>query len=156
MNKKINFRHISEFQLPEQSPGYLLWRVSTQWRALAEKALKAYDLTHPQFVVLASLAWLTQDGKKVSQIDVGRMAGLDPNTTSQILRGLEKKKMIERTQSVDERSKNPIVTALGRKILEKALPAVEKADILFFEKIHKEDIGILLKLFQQLMGQSKT
>ncbi len=151
MTRKTDFRHISEFQQPEQSPGYLLWRVSIQWRSLIEKALKVYDLTHPQFVVLASLAWLTQDGKKVSQIEVGRMAGLDPNTTSQILRGLEKKKMIERTQSVDERSKNPAVTELGRKILEKALPAVEKTDMTFFENANQNDIAILINFFQKLM-----
>jgi DNA-binding MarR family transcriptional regulator len=150
MNKNVSFRHISEFNQPEQSPGYLLWRISIQWRALVEKALKEHDLTHPQFVVLAALAWLTQDDKEVSQINVGRMAGLDPNTTSQILRGLEKKKIIERTQSVDERSKNPIVTELGRKILEKALPAVEKADALFFKKINQKDIVTLVNLFQKL------
>jgi len=152
MNKNVSFRHISEFNQPEQSPGYLLWRISTQWRSLVEKALKEHDLTHPQFVVLASLAWLTQDDKKVSQVDVGRMAGLDPNTTSQILRGLEKKKIIERTQSVDERSKNPAITVEGRALFKSVLPAVEKVDTIFFDRLKDSEKNILTKYFKKLIA----
>jgi DNA-binding MarR family transcriptional regulator len=92
----INFKKISVFQAPEDSPGYLLWRVSTQWRREIEVALKPFDLTHPQFVILATTGWLTKQGAKVSQIEIGQQAGLDPNTTSQILRGLEAKALIAR------------------------------------------------------------
>jgi len=155
MTNKIHFRHISEYQSPEQSPGYLLWRVSIRWRNVIEKTLRQYDLTHPQFVVLASLAWLTKDGKKVSQIDVGRVAGLDSNTTSQIFRGLEKKDMIERTQSVDERSKNPILTLLGSKTLAKAMPAVEKSDNAFFALLKVDEKNTLIQCFNKFITIEK-
>src|SRR3990172_12382089 len=108
----VNFKHISIHTTPDESPGYLLWRVSMQWRSSIEKVLKPFHLTHPQFVILAALGWLTKDGNTVNQLDIGRMAGLDPNTTSQILRGLDTKKLIKRIHSVDARSKNPIVTSL--------------------------------------------
>lgn len=147
----INFKHISLYKTPEESPGYLLWRVSTQWRSAIEKALKPLDLTHPQFVVLATLAWLTKDGKKVSQIDVGRMAALDPSTTSQIVRGLEAKKFIKRKHSVDERSKNPVITELGSAALAKAMPAVEQADVQFFKKINESQVITLVQLFQKFI-----
>lgn len=151
MIKKIDFKHISEFQLPGESPGYLLWRVSIAWRNTIEKTLKDFGLTHPQFVVLAALGWLTQGGKKVSQADVGKMAGLDPNTTSQILRGLERKKLIKRVQKVDERSKNPTLTETGIDILSQAMPAVEKADESFFATINPKELVSLNQLFQKLM-----
>jgi Transcriptional regulators len=149
--EKINFRHISQFATPDESPGYLLWQVSTRWRTAIESVLKPLNLTHPQFVLLATVAWLTKDGKSVSQADIGRMASLDPNTTSQIIRGLEAKQFIKRMQSVDERSKNPILTALGFEQLSKALPQVEKADAHFFVKLKTVEVSDMVKLFQKLM-----
>jgi DNA-binding MarR family transcriptional regulator len=149
--EKINFRHISKFETPDKSPGYLLWQVSTRWRIAIEAVLKPLNLTHPQFVLLATIAWLIKDGKSVSQADIGRMASLDPNTTSQIIRGLEAKQFIKRTQSVDERSKNPTVTTLGAEQLSKALPAVEKADSDFFAKLETTEASDVVKLFQKLM-----
>jgi len=147
---KFDFKHVSLHGVPDDSPGYLLWRVSTKWRSAIEKVLKAFGLTHPQFVILASLAWLTRDGNKVSQADVGKVAGLDPNTTSQILRGLEVKKLIKRVQSIDERSKNPTLTAAASKLLAKALPAVEKEDIVFFDSLKSREVENLLRYFQKL------
>lgn len=142
---------MSQFETPDESPGYLLWQISTRWRTAIETVLKPLDLTHPQFVVLATTAWLTKDKKSVSQVDISRMTGLDPNTTSQIIRGLEAKQFIKRTQSVDERSKNPIVTALGAEQLSKALPAVEKADAHFFATLETAEVRNMVKLFQKLM-----
>lgn len=148
---EINFKHISLYKTPDESPGYLLWRVSTQWRSAIEKTLKLLNLTHPQFVLLATLAWLTKDDKRVSQIDIGRMAALDPNNTSQILRSLEAKKFINRKHSVDERSKNPVITDLGWAVLTKALPAVEQADAQFFSKLMDSEVNTMVQLFQKLM-----
>ncbi|HEV2600659.1 MAG TPA: MarR family transcriptional regulator [Candidatus Babeliales bacterium] len=151
MSDPINFRHISVYQTPDESPGYLLWRVSMQWRTAIEKALKTVSLTHPQFVVLATLGWLTKDGSKVNQVEIGKMASLDPNTTSQILRGLERKKLIKRINSVDERSKNPMLTPSGKDILTQALPLVEQTDAQFFAKISSDELESFIRLFHQLM-----
>lgn len=150
MTKSLNFKHISIHDAPEQSIGFLLWQVSTRWRSSIEAILKPFKLTHPQFVVLAATAWLTKNGARVSQIDIARMVGLDPNTTSQILRGLEKKKLIERTHSVDEKRKNPAPTSTGTKLLAKALPAVEKADAHFFAKLNGKENDEFLNIFQKL------
>ena len=150
MKQKIDFKHVSEFDTPDDSPGYLLWRVSTKWRSEIERILKPLDLTHPQFVVMATLGWLTKDGDRVSQVDVGRLAGFDPNTTSQILRGIEKKGFVARKQKVDERSKNPTLTKKGADILAKAIPLVEKTDKAFFAKISGGDEAKLIKIFQNL------
>lgn len=150
MKQSIDFRHISEFDTPDESPGYLLWRVSIKWRGEIEQVLKPLDLTHPQFVVMATLGWLTKDGDKVNQVDVGRLAGFDPNTTSQILRGLEKKGFVARKQKVDERSKNPVVTKVGAQVLAKATHVVENTDKEFFAKLGKGNELKLMEIFQKL------
>ncbi len=141
------------FKGPEESPGYLLWHVSLAWRSNIEKTLKPFDLTHPQFVVLATTAWLTREGRTINQIDISKASGLDPNTTSQIIRGLELKNLIQRTRSVNERSKNPSLTERGFNILSKALPAVEKSDMKFFESLSEKDSSDFVKISQKLKAR---
>lgn len=149
----IDFDRISTYKTPEHSPGYLLWRINTQWRTAIETVLKRYDLTHPQFVVLASLGWLTRKTPHISQVEIGRAAGLDPNTLSQIIRGLEAKKMIKRVQKIDARSKNPVLTSMGSDVLARALPAVEAADAEFFSPLTPAESDALLMIFQKLIKQ---
>jgi MarR family transcriptional regulator, organic hydroperoxide resistance regulator len=154
MTESVNFEKLSSHETPEQSPGYLLWQVSTRWRRAIEEVLKPLDLTHPQFVVLAITAWLTREKEKVSQVEIARNAGLDPNTTSQILRGLQAKGLIKRLHSTDERSKCPALTPEGAISLAKALPAVEKADEKFFSVVDLKKAGMLQAL--QKLAQSDT
>lgn len=150
MGKSVDFKQLSRFEGPERSPGFLLWQVSTTWRRSIEATLQRLDLTHPQFVVLATLGWLTKSGEPVTQVAVGKMAGLDPNTTSQIIRGLEQKELIIREQSEDSRAKNPFLTKKGKAILQKALPAVEEEDARFFNSLNSEEIQQLINLFHKL------
>ena len=99
--KSVNFKEISVHDTPGRSPGFLLWHVSAAWRGSIELMLKSIGLTHPQFVILSTLGWLTRKGDRVTQAAIGRMAGLDPNTISQIIRGLEQKELIIREKSSD-------------------------------------------------------
>jgi DNA-binding MarR family transcriptional regulator len=152
LNTLNNIEHLTAFNKPEESYGYLLWRVSISWRGCIEEALKPFDLTHPQFVVLATTAWLTRKGNHISQTDLSKSSGLDPNTASQILRGLEEKNFIKRMRSLNERSKNPILTELGFKVLKKALPAVEKTDKAFFAALTKKEQDSVIKIFQKIIS----
>jgi MarR family transcriptional regulator, organic hydroperoxide resistance regulator len=154
MNKNTDFRHLTVFDVPEQSPGFLLWRVSTSWRSAIEAVLKPLSLTHPQFVVLTTLGWLTRNGERVTQAAIGKLAGLDPNTISQILRGLEIKRLIKRVQSSDVRAKNPLLTTQGSEVLARALPAVESADVQFFKTLTHQEAKDMLSIFQKLTIRS--
>lgn len=153
MKKKINFEEISVHDTPNRSPGFLLWHVSTAWRGSIEDMLKSIGLTHPQFVILATLGWLTRDGDRVTQALIGKMAGLDPNTVSQIIRGLEQKELITREQSSDGRAKNPILTKKGSTLLKKALPAVESKDAEFFHQLKEEELTSMIGIFQKLISK---
>lgn len=151
MAKKIDFKDISVHETPERSPGFLLWHISTSWRSCIEAVLKPIELTHPQFVVLATLGWLTRNGDQTTQSSIGKMAGLDPNTTSQIIRGLEQKDLIKREPSIDSRAKSPILTPKGKKTLERAMPAVETADAQFFKVLTKKEMKDAINTFQKLI-----
>lgn len=147
----FDFDKSSSFKKAEESPGFLLWRASTLWRRSIENVLKAFDLTHPQFVVLATIGWFTKNNAGASQIEIGRHASLDPNTTSQILRSLQKKALIERAFTKDERSKYSSLTQEGSKKLAEALPAVEKADAQFFASVDLYE-ATAIKALQKLAG----
>ncbi|MBS0635548.1 MAG: MarR family transcriptional regulator [Verrucomicrobia bacterium] len=150
----VDFAKISAHKGPEVSPGYLLWKTSTLWRRAIEQALKPLKLTHPQFVVLAAIGWLNQSGNGlIRQVEIGRFCGLDPNTTSQILRSLHTKKLITR-KAQDGRSKSPILTAAGSALLTEAIPIVEKEDHAFFHTINPEKTP-LLKALQTLSSRDE-
>lgn len=151
MAKKLNFQEISSHDTPKRSPGFLLWHISTAWRSFIEAVLRPLGLTHPQFVILATLGWLTRNGERATQAAVGKLAGLDPNTTSQIIRGLEQKDLIKREPSSDGRAKNPFLTTKGKKILAKALPVVEATDAKFFNILTKKEMEIAIEIFQKLI-----
>lgn len=153
MSKKIDFKKISIHEGPKQSPGFLLWHVSTSWRSSIEAILKTFNLTHPQFVVLATTGWLTRNGDLITQVVIGKMAGLDPNTNSQIIKGLEQKDLIKRTPSFDGRAKNVSLTPKGSQILSNALPAVEQTDGSFFNLLKESEINALVELFQKLVSK---
>lgn len=146
----MDFKKLSVHETPKKSPGFLLWHVSTAWRSRIEAALKTLGLTHPQFVVLATTGWLTRNGDPVTQVEIGKMAGLDPNTNSQILKGLEKKGMIQRSSSTDGRAKNVSLTPKGSQLLRLALPAVEKGDTQFFSPLSPEELSFIVQVFQKL------
>ncbi|MDB6081744.1 MAG: ydcH [Chlamydiia bacterium] len=150
MSKKVDFKKLSVHEAPERSPGFLLWHVSTMWRSSIETILKPLGLTHPQFVVLATVGWLTRHGDRATQVAIGKMASLDPNTTSQIIRGLEKKDFLKREPSADGRAKNPLLTLRGSAVLRQALPAVEIADAQFFTPLTKKETESTIKIFQKL------
>jgi len=150
MKKNVNFEEISVHDTPDRSPGFLLWHISTSWRSSIETILKPIGLTHPQFVVLATLGWLTRKGDRVTQAAIGEMAGLDPNTISQIIKGLEQKELIKREPSSDGRAKNPVLTFKGSKILTQALPVVETTDAQFFNSLSNKEMECMIRIFQKL------
>jgi len=154
--KSVNFKEISIHDTPERSPGFLLWHVSTAWRGSIEWMLKSIGLTHPQFVILATLGWLTQKKDLVTQALIGKMAGLDPNTVSQIIKGLEQKELITRKKASDGRAKNPILTIKGSAILKKAIPAVETKDAEFFQRLTEEEMESMIGIFQKLIMEDQA
>lgn len=94
MDHPIAFR----FQTPESSNGFLLWKVTHKWQSGIQKLLLPHNLTHPQFVVLAVLAWYLQVQKTVpTQVQIAHHAQIDPMTVSVIIRSLLKKGLIQRT-----------------------------------------------------------
>ena len=115
-------------------------RVYNKWHSIIKKELKKMNLTHPQFVVLASLAYLSQNGNEITQIMISKLAGIDVMTVSQILNLLEKNDFVKRKEhSRDTRAKAVILNKKGEEVLQKAVPLVEQIDEIFFGKLDTDE-----------------
>ena len=115
-------------------------RVYNKWHSIIKKELKKMNLTHPQFVVLASLAYLSQNGNEVTQVMISKLSGIDVMTVSQILNLLEKNDFVKRKEhSKDTRAKAVILSKKGEEVLQKAVPLVEQIDEVFFGKLDRDE-----------------
>lgn len=124
------------FEKAEESSGFLLWQVSNLWQRGIKKALEPFDLTHSQFVLLASTHWLVLHGQEVTQILLSSHAKIDPMTTSTVVRTLEQKGFIHRKEhTTDTRAKTVELTKSGTDLVHLAVVAVESFDELFFSKL---------------------
>ena len=122
----------TEFSAAEDSPGFLLWQVTNRWQAAQRAALKPLGLTHVQFVLLASLTWLASDGP-VRQRDLAQHAATDPMMTSQVLRALQERGLVDRsTHPADARAWALSVTTAGAALANEAITVVEACDGAFF------------------------
>ncbi|MCX2430533.1 MarR family winged helix-turn-helix transcriptional regulator [Pedobacter sp. GR22-10] len=138
------------FDKPEESTGFLLWQVTNLWQREIKKALVPYDITHSQFVLMASIHWLTLEKKEVTQIMLSMHTKIDPMTTSTVLRTLLQKNMVSRQEhQTDTRAKTVSLTENGKKIIKDAVVTVEQFDRNFFSALEKKLQGFnqnLLKL----------
>jgi DNA-binding MarR family transcriptional regulator len=133
---------------PSASAGFLLWHATLRWQRTIAAVLAPLDLTHVQFVLLASTWWLNRGGERPSQVQVARHAGTDIKMTSQVLRSLERKRLLIRDPDpVDMRAKRLQVTDAGGKLSVTAIAAVEAADAEFFAPVpHHQTLAILSRL----------
>ena len=120
----------------EDSSGFLLWQVTNLWQREIRKALEPFDLTHSQFVLLASTYWLTLNNLEVTQILLSSHTKIDPMTTSTVLRTLQSKGLLQRQEHLtDTRAKTVTLTDQGKKLVKQAVKAVEAFDKTFFDAL---------------------
>ena len=139
----------------EDSSGFLLWQVTNLWQREIKKALEPYDLTHSQYVLLASIYWLTLQKQDVTQILLSSHTKIDPMTTSTVLRTLQAKGLLQRQEhSTDTRAKTVGLTENGKKIIKQAVKTVENFDKTFFSTLGNKTQTFNERLLT-LLGQKK-
>ncbi|WP_328859006.1 MarR family winged helix-turn-helix transcriptional regulator [Williamsia herbipolensis] len=131
---------------PAESPGLLLWRVTLAWQRAITAALRPLGLTHVQFVLLASTWWLAENEPvPPTQRRIADHAGTDAMMTSQVLRALESRSLVERRPDpIDARARSVRPTAAGERLAREAVAVVEAIDHDFFAPVGSRDAVTLL------------
>jgi DNA-binding MarR family transcriptional regulator len=114
---------------PGDSPGFLLWHLTLRWQRDVSAVLRPLALTHVQFVLLATLWWLSTRGEQPSQVELATVSGVDVKMASQVIRALEHKGLIRReTRATDSRVRQLTVTDAGATLAPQAIDTVEAVD----------------------------
>ncbi|MES1227367.1 MAG: MarR family winged helix-turn-helix transcriptional regulator, partial [Armatimonadota bacterium] len=79
-----------------ESPAYMMWLASNAWQRGLRRVLEPWNLTHVQFAVLSSVERLGGEGACLCQAEVARWLDIDENMNSQVIRSLERRKLLER------------------------------------------------------------
>jgi DNA-binding MarR family transcriptional regulator len=131
---------------PNASPGFLLWHATLRWQRGVAQALRPLDLTHVQFVLLACTWWLNEQGQEPSQAALAAQAGTDIKMTSQVVRSLERKGLLERpVDEADTRARRLRLTKRGARLAPRAIDVVEAGDADFFGEISTRQAVRLLR-----------
>lgn len=139
------------FERLDESPGFLLWRVSNSWQREQRNALQILGLTHTQFVVLA-VASLFKEKETLTQKRLSQLTGSDTMTVSQVVRALEKHGYIQRVPHPENtRSRIIMVSEAGRTLAAQAVRVVEKTDKEFFMPLGDKGRS-LITLFRKLIS----
>jgi DNA-binding MarR family transcriptional regulator len=132
----------------ERIPGFLLWQVSKLWQRHLNAALKGLGLTSTQAIILGNIVRMSGQKKEVTQIALSEITKVDPMTTSQAIRTLEKKKLIKRVVSKeDKRAFFVLPTPHGARVTIRALQKLVEAHESFFEPLEKDldSFGVALQ-----------
>ncbi len=140
------------FDVPEDSPGFLLWQTTITWQRQIKKVLDPHDMSHAQFVVMALSLWLEKSKQDVTQSAIIRLSKLDKMTVSKALKKLVSVGLVKRAEhEIDTRAKSVSLTKKGKELISKLVPLVEAADAEFFGAIKKSELRTLQSIFNTLL-----
>lgn len=138
-----------KIRMNEESTGYLLYHLTTLLQRTMKRELDKIELTHTQFIILATLFRLSQINKNVTQVDIANESKTDKMMVSKILRTLQNKNLLTRQEhSTDTRAKIIMLTEEGKTLFKQAFSIVKGVEKKFFEPLaqKKDDFNVSINL----------
>jgi MarR family transcriptional regulator, lower aerobic nicotinate degradation pathway regulator len=129
-------------------PGFLIRRLHQLHVAVFLEECGDFDVTPVQYAVLSVL----YRGTALDQVSVAAEVGIDRNNASDVLRRLERRGFVQRVANdADKRAKLTAITETGRRFVEDAHSAMERAQTRFMDGLGKRDRERLMDLMQKVM-----
>lgn len=120
------------------------------WQRQLKQSLDPLGITLTRFVLLAGVQWLTRADAPCTQKELATYANTDPMMTSKVLRTLQGKGIVARSEDTrDSRAKTIRLTPAGQALRQEAMKRVEQADARFFQPLGQR-ITQLLPLLEDL------
>lgn len=144
------------FTRPEDSPGFLLWQTTMIWQRQIKKALEVHNISHAQFVIMATLMWFEAHRYDTTQILITHWSKLDKMTVSKSLKKLVANGYVNRMEhETDTRAKSVSLTEKGKDMVRILVPIVESIDSEFFGTSSDHEQKALLKIMIKLTKGSQ-
>jgi DNA-binding MarR family transcriptional regulator len=130
----------------------LISHVLKLWSRSKKQILGEFGLTGSQFEILTALYDLSASGRDIIQINLSEETGIDPMTTSSILRNLEKGCIITRVRGrIDTRVIYIGLTDHGKNLYKAASVKMANCCDNLYRNVNKENLTIqLLSLSREL------
>jgi DNA-binding MarR family transcriptional regulator len=137
--------------------GYTLLHAAQAWRTEATAVLKPHGLTVPQFlVVMALFRQARHEWAPLTQAEVGTRLGMDANTTSQIVRGLERRDLVQRARHAeDARAMALTLTESGLETARTASADARRLNDTYFSVVSAEQLAALGQTLEILSTESE-
>lgn len=136
-----------------QSIGFLIWRVVNKWQKEHKSVLATHDITPVQLLLLAGLEEMASDSELIKQSELANYCGADAMMTSQVVRSLEKRKLLKRDKHErDGRAIKLTLTKRGENLLREVLPKMLATDLGFFTGLGKRT-GEFADALTMLLGE---
>lgn len=144
-----------KYEKADDSAGFLLWKITTLWQSKLAEVLGGFGITQTQYAILASLRWFEEKKEPTTQAHLVEHAKIDKMTLSKAVRRLESDDIIVREDSlIDSRAINVRFTAKGRKIVHKAIAAIENADEAFFFSLTEKQLEVYKSLTSKVIANN--
>ena len=128
---------------PANDSGYLLWQISNLWQRVINEILSNHNITHVQYLLLATIVWMKKNKMVITQNSLAMQAQSHKMMTSKVLRSLEKNGYVTRiTNKDDSRYKHIELTDKGHEKYLDVKKIFKKEDAKFFEKIERNRFSL--------------
>lgn len=140
---------------PCDASGYLLWQISNLWQRVINETMAQHNITHVQYLLLATIVWMENNKMTVNQNNLARQSQSHKMMTSKVLRSMEKQGLIIRSvNSMDTRYKDIHITEKGYEKYTSVQKVFKKVDSRFFEKIERNRFS-LNKIFSDIIEENQ-
>ena len=126
---------------------HLFNQVIKLWTKRKKQVLDNCGLTHSQFEILSAIYHFTVSRQEIIQIDLSEKTGIDPMTTSTILRNLEKKQFVTRMRGTENTRVVYIkLTAEGIDVYKCAFSSISEMNNSLYCRVNRNNLVKQLRL----------
>ncbi|WP_020075626.1 MarR family winged helix-turn-helix transcriptional regulator [Cryocola sp. 340MFSha3.1] len=138
---------------PESEITWLLHRAAQRMHAVTEREAVAHGLQLRDYIILSALDKTTG----LTQIELGRVLGLDKTTLTSQLDRLERNGLIERRPDPrDRRARIPVITEEGEALRSAAARSADEAERHALRDFDDDDIVRLRRILFAIVGDTDT
>lgn len=143
----------SHKSMTAENIGFLIWRVVNKWQKEQKSVLTAHNITPVQLLLLAGLEEMSSASESIKQSELAHHCGADSMMTSQVVRSLEKRKLLKRDKHErDGRAIQVTLTKRGKILLHEVIPKMLATDLGFFTGLG-ERTGEFADALKMLLGE---